>query len=107
VDDAVRASGPVVETAASAAVAGNRSTRPDETGHDDMILLLIPAEQDGIGRTLDHVLSQLAHDDRYVVVCDNCSNRRAEIALAAVESRDQRSHLLRLLRNTSTSSRAG
>ncbi len=61
--------------------AGKQVARPGGVS----LRVLIPAhdEELGIGATLAEVQSQLAPDDRILVVADNCSDGTAEIARAA------------------------
>lgn len=49
------------------------------------VAVLVPAhdEEEGIDATLANIKAQLRHQDRLVVVADNCSDRTAEIARAA------------------------
>jgi len=61
--------------------AGKQVARPGGVS----LRVMIPAhdEELGIGATLAEVQSQLAPDDRILVVADNCNDGTAEIALAA------------------------
>lgn len=73
--------------------AGKRVARPAGVS----VLVMVPAhdEEEGVGATLTEVQSQLAPDDRVLVVADNCSDGTARVARDAGAEVIERSHVER------------